>query len=873
MAQGPIADASGRLMCPRAVSQPGGQPARPPLALTEPHFAVLEVDVDGTIALAAGEAFVALGLDGEKLVGRAAREALEAVPDLERVVEGTLSGHPVDLKLPARGWCLHGEPLQGPKGEPAGAVVTVVTAAATTVCDPTHAARLQLLFEQVPAAVWSTDRDLRFTALVGGAAALSDSSGPAARIGKTLQEYVGTTDPSEPALAHHLAALAGMGSRFRYEHLGRVWAVQVEPLRDSDGAVVGTVAAGVDVTEQVRAEQEIARARCRLEQVQAVAHLGWWEWDVSAGTVTWSDELNRIYGLAPGAFEGTFEAYLSRVHPDDVEKKRRIVLDALRSGGDFTVDHRIVRSDGAVRMVHSRGRTIRDAQGLPARMVGTTWDVTDRWKAQQAAERNASLKRAIVEATADGILVVDCSSKIVAYNDRFLALWKIPRELAERRDDAAVIQSVLDQLDEPERFLESTRATYARPDAETRDVLRFRDGRVFERYSTPQRLGDEIVGRVWSFHDVTQRERLLGRAQFLADAGRLLVSLDVERALESVARLCVPRIAAACAVDLLAGSPRRLVTISVDPALSDRLEVPRNVLAGRSAIWSDAAGCHMSAPMLGRDTVLGAMSFQADRGRIYDDDDLGLVEELARRAALAIDNARLYREARDALQVREEFLSIAAHEIRTPVTSIHLAVQGLRGKDLSGEAARKLLGVVEREDRKLAQLVDDLLDVGRIRSGQLKLELGEVDLVQVVRDVCDRLAPERARSGSALSLEADPQVVGTWDRTRLEQVVANLLSNAVKFGQGRPILLEVRARGERAVLRVLDAGVGIPEHAQARIFEPFERAVKERTYGGLGLGLYIVRTIVEALGGSVRVQSAPGAGAAFTVELPLEVRP
>jgi signal transduction histidine kinase len=266
------------------------------------------------------------------------------------------------------------------------------------------------------------------------------------------------------------------------------------------------------------------------------------------------------------------------------------------------------------------------------------------------------------------------------------------------------------------------------------------------------------------------------------------------------------------------------------------------------------------------------MIFLASCGHLYTNDDLELVEELGRRAAMAVQDARLYAEAREALWVREEFLSIAAHEIRTPVTSIHLSVQGLHDRDRTSQEARRLFAIVEREDRRLSRLVDELLDLGRLRSGRLLLELRPVDLVHVVRDVADGLAAERARSGSELSLVSDAQVVGNWDRSRVEQVVANLLSNAIKFGQGKPIRVEVRAEGDRAVLRVIDQGMGIPEQKQSRIFEPFERAVRERAYGGLGLGLYIVHTIVEALGGAVRVQSAPGAGATFTVELPLGAR-
>jgi signal transduction histidine kinase len=146
--------------------------------------------------------------------------------------------------------------------------------------------------------------------------------------------------------------------------------------------------------------------------------------------------------------------------------------------------------------------------------------------------------------------------------------------------------------------------------------------------------------------------------------------------------------------------------------------------------------------------------------------------------------------------------------------------------------------------------------------------LSEVDLVEVTRDVVSQLGNDLGRSGSTLSLTTEARIVGLWDRGRLEQVVTNLLANAVKFGLGRPIEVVVAAHGATALLTVRDHGIGIPRGMQQRIFRPFERAVSDRQYGGLGLGLYIVHTIVDALGGTIHLESKSGAGTTFRVELP-----
>jgi signal transduction histidine kinase len=143
-----------------------------------------------------------------------------------------------------------------------------------------------------------------------------------------------------------------------------------------------------------------------------------------------------------------------------------------------------------------------------------------------------------------------------------------------------------------------------------------------------------------------------------------------------------------------------------------------------------------------------------------------------------------------------------------------------------------------------------------------------VDLAVVVRDVAARLSADLSASGSSLSIVTDGQVIGHWDSVRVDQIATNLLSNAIKFGLGKPIEVEVHAEEETAFLTVKDHGMGVPDEMQSRIFEPFERAVSSRNYGGLGLGLYIVRTIVNGLGGSVQLESQPGLGSTFIVGLP-----
>lgn len=252
-----------------------------------------------------------------------------------------------------------------------------------------------------------------------------------------------------------------------------------------------------------------------------------------------------------------------------------------------------------------------------------------------------------------------------------------------------------------------------------------------------------------------------------------------------------------------------------------------------------------------------------------------MAEELARRSALAVDNAHLFARTQEAVRLRDDFLSIASHELRTPLTTLLLQLQSLlvslaRRTSETLEPVRdgaKLERAV-RSTERLTALVNTLVDVSRIASGQLDLAPETMDLGRLARQVVDRHQEEAGRAGCVLRLRADDAVIGRWDRCRMDQALTNLLSNAFKYGPGKPVDVEVTTQGPWAELVVRDHGIGINAADLARIFGRFERAVSVRHFGGFGLGLYITRHIAEAHGGAIEAESTPGTGAAFTVRLP-----
>jgi signal transduction histidine kinase len=227
--------------------------------------------------------------------------------------------------------------------------------------------------------------------------------------------------------------------------------------------------------------------------------------------------------------------------------------------------------------------------------------------------------------------------------------------------------------------------------------------------------------------------------------------------------------------------------------------------------------------------------------------------------------------AEEAVRLRDEFLSIASHDLKTPLTTLQIELQLLeQRRALLDEKELKRLDRAVRSAARLGALVDSLLDVSRIAAGQLVLQREPIDLAQVLALLVDSFQGVAARAGCTLTLETPRPVRGTWDRLRLEQVVTNLIANALKYGARGPVKVSLASENGAAVIEVSDLGPGIPEDALDRIFTRFERAAPARHYGGLGLGLYVSREIVRAEGGTIAARNLAGGGACFTVRLPLE---
>jgi PAS domain S-box-containing protein len=400
------------------------------------------------------------------------------------------------------------------------------------------------------------------------------------------------------------------------------------------------------------------------------------------------------------------------------------------------------------------------------------------------------------------------------------------------------------------------------------------------------------------------------RASFLAEASSILVatSLDFDSTLKALARLAVSRLADWCVIHSLVDSggleishvahrdpdAERQLAATVDAlGHAEWDQAVRSVInTGQSEILDfpgllsveDDRGLAdefrgeavMITPLMGRGRVLGAITLVGGRpDRSYDEDDLMLAEELGRRAAIALDNARLYHQAQDASRAKGDFLAVISHELRTPLNAI-MGYSDLLDARISGDLTDKQRRQIDRiraSARHLLQLIEEILSFARIESGGEEVRPELVDAATLVDEVVAVTEPLAAGKGLDFRIDATPGIALETDAGKARQVLVNLMSNAVKFTERGSVTLRMRQQGEHIVFEVADTGVGIPADQLDRIFDPFWQAERPNTrrVGGTGLGLSVSRRYVRLLRGELAIRSEPGRGTCVTVTLPLRL--
>ena len=631
-------------------------------------------------------------------------------------------------------------------------------------------------------------------------------------------------------------------------------------------------------TGPMSAEAMLADSRARLAGAQRLAKVGSWTWFAEPDVLDCSDEFHRILGLDGKTIENATVNFPILLHPDDRDRVEDAMGKMIAIDAPYDIEYRVVRPvDGKVVWVHTVAELARDPAGNIVTVSGTAQDITDRKQAEAGLERSVSLLQATLEATNEGLLVVDRDRAITRYNNKFIEMWRVPKTIALQGSSRQMVDFVQSQLKAPEDFARKVTDLYDDPEAESFDTLEFRDGRVFERYSGPQRLGDAVVGRVWSFRDVTERRRAEESVRASEKELRAILDnmLDTYYRTDAEGRLVMasPAITSLLGYSVEELNGTLLTDTYADPA--DR----RGFLRALEENGGKLRGYDVR--LRRRD---GEEIWVSTNARFYYDEEgnfagiEGVTRDVTqqRKAAAAVRVAK--EQAETANHAKTEFLANMSHELRTPLNSVigfsEILIDELFGP-LGSPRYLEYVRHISDSGKHLLGLIKDILDVSQIETGHIELAESHVDIPGLV-DTCATLVDDRLiLAGLSLSTNVTPGLPPVFaDELRLKQVVINLLNNAIKFTpEGGDVAVAASLDdGGGLLFSVADTGIGIAREDFDRVLTAFVQAegAWTRSYEGAGLGLPIAKQLVELHGGNLELDSELGRGTTVTFRLPAE---
>jgi PAS domain S-box-containing protein len=618
--------------------------------------------------------------------------------------------------------------------------------------------------------------------------------------------------------------------------------------------------------------------------------------DESSRIVYVNDAVRRIFGYSPSELQG---APLTRLMP---ERHRRPHMEGLRRFLE-TGERRVAWEGVAMEGLHRDGTEVpleitygtfeRDGKRF---FTGIARDVTERRRAEEQLRFQARLLDAVGEA----VVATDLAGRVLYWNAYAEQLYGWPAAEVLGRNVEEVAPGVLPPESGRERLAGGGRWS-------GEFTVQDRKGRELPVWITLSPILDGagrllgIIGTAIEIQEQKQREEGL---RFLGHASRVLASsLDYATTLRSVATLAVPHLGDWCLVHARNPEDGAIAPVArvTPPGATDAVDALESLLTGDDGvanrvlrddtrlIWPDdggntdlpgerlrQAGIHslLTVPLRARGTALGIITFvSTTASRAYDSLDADIAEELGHRAGLAVDNARLYREAQEGNRAKADFLAVVSHELRTPLNAIAGYADLLAG-GIAGPLTELQQRHVERIKvgaGHLAHLIDEVLSYARVETNRERLQLEVTDVAEAAREAAVVLEPDARERGLPLRVdvpEAGPVILT--DPGKVRQIVVNLLSNAVKYTEEGEVRIRVRPAGAGVEIQVSDTGIGIEPKAQDRIFEPFwqAEAPNTRSVGGTGLGLSVSRRLAGLLQGSIEVASDVGKGSTFTVCLP-----
>jgi len=680
------------------------------------------------------------------------------------------------------------------------------------------------------------------------------------------------------------------------------------------GRVLGMGTVTRDISDVRRSQDLLRQSQERFDLALRGANLAAWDWNIKTGEVIFSPRWAEMRGLRPEEIKPHVDSWSSGVHPDDWPRVQRALTEYFHGlVPEYAAEFRALTKSGDWIWVLDRGKVFtRDEKGQPHRMVGTELDITERKRLEENLRLSEAKSSGIVSISADAIISIDENYRITLFNEGAEKIFGYSK--------AEAIGASLDILI-PERFraihrehvagFTAGQATARRMGHRETPIFGVRkNGEEFPADAAISKL--DVRGKpimTVALRDISDQKRIENEQRFLADVGAVLTStLDYEDTLSNIAQLAVRDLADFCIVDVVeeVGGIRRLKVVNRDPSkawICDLfMQVPldqshpslvasvfenRQMVLSRfpssesSALFSEESvralraadlKSFIAVPLLARGRLLGVITFiSSSRFHEYGPADVRLAEELARRAALSIQNARLFDEAQRAIKTREDVLSIVSHDLGNPLANIELVVYLFRRMDrIDPSQVREFADKIERSSNEMKALIADLLDFARIQSGTFSIVPSTDSLSGVVMPVLDRIRVQAEARQQTLEVDLPstlPQVAV--DAHRIAQVVSNLVRNAIKFTPREgTIRISARQQDQQIVVAVTDTGPGIPQEHLSRIFDRYWQA-PGTTKKGTGLGLSIAKGIVEAHRGTIWAESQLGMGSSFLFTLPL----